>query len=343
MPARDRVSLSGVAVGDFIAYTPFYLEEVPQDKRKPFYVARVLALKETAVQVQTYITGTKGLSILNTSRRVVYKKFLGPQNVQDVAAEDIITTIELTHTHTLKAAAKRKIHLLLDEKVLDAMVPEKTYPSESWDEEVLTARIDDTEPFVKIHWPKNMKYPFEKSNNKCAKCLTPIDLSVCASCRLLRMVDRLNREKDLSTPERTLLQDLKAEIENSLKDVDQGEGAVPKEKPRCPKRTRQRTQSKIIGTLHNVPLSCIKIDELAQNGGTRQRPLSPDRETINCPDAEAKELPRDNELPASIYVQLDTCPGENHTPDAAVPEEPCPEAKESEPVPWYRRYNEVLR
>ena len=112
--------------------------------------------------------------------------------------------------------------------------------------------------------------------------------------------------------------------------------------PRNRNETR-RTDSKIICTLHNVPLSCIKIDELAQNGGTRQRPLSPDRETINCPDAEAKELPRDNELPASIYVQLDTCPGENHAPDAAVPEEPCPEAKESEPVPWYRRYNEVLR
>ena len=123
MRARDRFDLSGVAVGDFIAYTPFYLEEVPQDKRKPFYVARVLALKETAVRVQLYRTGTKGLSMLNTSHRVVYTTFLGPDNVRDVAAERIITTCELTPSKALTAKAKRKIHLLLDEKVLDAMVP----------------------------------------------------------------------------------------------------------------------------------------------------------------------------------------------------------------------------
>ena len=122
MPARDRFDLSGVAVGDFIAYTPFYLEEVPQDKRKPFYVARVLALKETAVRVQLYRTDTKGLSMLNTSHRVVYTYFLGPHHIRDVAAEDIITTCELTiKKDKLTAKSKRKIHLLLDEKVLDAM------------------------------------------------------------------------------------------------------------------------------------------------------------------------------------------------------------------------------
>ena len=125
MPALYRFNLGDVTVDDFIAYTPFYKTNVSWTKRKPFYVGKVIALKDTAVQVQTYITGTKGLSLLNTSRPVKYKTYLGPQNVQDVAAEDIITVCELSPSNALKAASKRKIHLLLDEEVLDAMRPFK--------------------------------------------------------------------------------------------------------------------------------------------------------------------------------------------------------------------------
>ena len=120
MPALYRFSLGDVCVDDFIAYTPYYQSAIPQNMRKPFYVAKVIALKDTAVQVQTYITGTKGLSLLNTSLPVKYKTYQGPNKVQDVAAEDIITVCELTPSNALKASSKRKLLPLLDEKILHA-------------------------------------------------------------------------------------------------------------------------------------------------------------------------------------------------------------------------------
>lgn len=113
-PTANPDVLSDVQVDDFIAYKPFYLSSVPQAKRKPFYVAKVIALREDAVQVQTYATGTRGLAVLDTSTCVKYKRFQGQSPVQDVVAEDIITVCELTPRNALRTRSKKKIRTLLD-------------------------------------------------------------------------------------------------------------------------------------------------------------------------------------------------------------------------------------
>ena len=122
---RQKSLAQAIHVNDFIVYKPFYLASVPADKRKPFYLARVLALNppEGSVQVKTWITGSKGAGLLDTTQNVSYRPYNGGNSVQDVLVADVYHCfVNKTGTFkTLRAAMKRQIQAAIETRALAAL------------------------------------------------------------------------------------------------------------------------------------------------------------------------------------------------------------------------------
>ena len=110
-----------VHVDDHIAYLPFYLPNIPQAKRKPFYIGQVTALypngdddnDEPKVQIQCFHTlSTPPSSLLDINKKSIkYKKYNRNGGLQDVLVKDILVVLDggLPDSGTLTAPFKRDI------------------------------------------------------------------------------------------------------------------------------------------------------------------------------------------------------------------------------------------
>ena len=108
-----------VHVDDTIAYKPFYRDNIPQDKRKPFYIGRVTALypkgdassDEPKVQIQCFQTSGGPKVLLDTSKNVKYRKYNKGGGLQDVLVKDIFVVLKdgLPDSGNLNAFQKRSI------------------------------------------------------------------------------------------------------------------------------------------------------------------------------------------------------------------------------------------
>jgi hypothetical protein len=80
-----------VTVGKFIAYRPFYNDDVPMSMRKSHYVGKVTHVNSDEKKVQISCYHTSDLLPLKKvdHKRTVYKPWRSGSNVQDVKADDI--------------------------------------------------------------------------------------------------------------------------------------------------------------------------------------------------------------------------------------------------------------
>ena len=107
-----------VTVGKFIAYRPFYNDNVPQARRKSHYVGKVTHVNsdEKQVQITCYITSdAKPLKKIN-HKRTMYKPWRSSSSVQDVKVDDILYAFQpdiaarqtqFTFTSTMKDCVLR--------------------------------------------------------------------------------------------------------------------------------------------------------------------------------------------------------------------------------------------
>ena len=88
---RSELLSNSVRVDDFIAYKPFFLPGVPNDRRVPIYVGKVTHLnqEDQQVQVRTFHSSDKQPLEVIFGKRTRYKKWNGPGPYQDVKLEDI--------------------------------------------------------------------------------------------------------------------------------------------------------------------------------------------------------------------------------------------------------------
>ena len=130
-----------VNVDDYISYRPLYNDDVPMDKRKAFYVARVIALrpKSESVQVQTYFTNAKPENLLLTGKTIKYRIYTGrAASIQDVKVADVFTVVKLIKSGVLTSASKGDITTRLSRKVI---VCTRYWPEMQYDAEVRLLRL----------------------------------------------------------------------------------------------------------------------------------------------------------------------------------------------------------
>jgi hypothetical protein len=97
-----------VNVDDYISYRPLYNDDVPMDKRKAFYVARVIALrpKSESVQVQTYFTNAKPENLLLTGKTIKYRIYTGrAASILEVKVADVFTVVKLIYSGVSTSAS----------------------------------------------------------------------------------------------------------------------------------------------------------------------------------------------------------------------------------------------
>ena len=121
--ARHGSLRNTVNVGDYVAYRPFYKDDVPQDNRKPFYVGRVTHtnIPEQTVQIATYNTSTQNPLHRIPGRVVHYKPWRGQNSFQDVEAKDILHVFAVTHGNSQKFTFTAKLKDAMD-KILSTDV-----------------------------------------------------------------------------------------------------------------------------------------------------------------------------------------------------------------------------
>ena len=128
-------------LNDYISYRPLYNDDVPMDKRKAFYVARVIALQPNSesVQVQTYFTNAKPENLLLTGKRIKYRIYTGrAASVQDVKVADVFTVVKLTASGTLTSASKGDVTSMLSRKATKCT---RYWPGMQYDAEVELLRL----------------------------------------------------------------------------------------------------------------------------------------------------------------------------------------------------------
>jgi hypothetical protein len=128
-------------LNDYISYRPLYNDDVPMDKRKAFYVARVIALQPNSesVQVQTYFTNAKPENLLLTGKRIKYRIYTGrAASVQDVKVADVFTVVKLTASGTLASASKGDVTSMLSRKAAKCT---RYWPGMQYDAEVELLRL----------------------------------------------------------------------------------------------------------------------------------------------------------------------------------------------------------
>jgi hypothetical protein len=104
---RGQTLAIELRANDFIAYKPFYLDEVPEDARVPIYVGRITHVNpdEEQVQILAYYCASKEPLVNRIGNRVEYKPWTHSNKFQDVHLADIY------HKFTIEAAKWSKFPL----------------------------------------------------------------------------------------------------------------------------------------------------------------------------------------------------------------------------------------
>jgi len=132
--ARHGSLRNTVNVGDYITYRPFYNDDVPQDKRKAFYVGRVTHTKpaEQIVQIATYMTSAQDPLNRIPGRVVHYRPWRGHNSFQDVEAKNILYVFAVTHgdsqRFTFTAKLKDAMEKILSTDVVNNAVNQLNNP-----------------------------------------------------------------------------------------------------------------------------------------------------------------------------------------------------------------------
>jgi hypothetical protein len=132
--ARHGSLKNTVNINDFIAYRPFYTEDVAQDKRKPFYIGRVTHTvpAEQKVQIKTYWTNRADPLIRTQGRTVQYKPWRARNTIQDVAAKDIMHVFNIEETKwklfTFTSKLKEVMEKILSTDVVNNAVDQINNP-----------------------------------------------------------------------------------------------------------------------------------------------------------------------------------------------------------------------
>ena len=138
-----RVELQGeslanpVQIGNFIAYRPFYTDDISETDRKPIYVGVVTALlfQSNQVQIKCYRTPNKApLSLAANARPPVYSPFRpirGGSGHEDVRGKDIFCILPVEYEGdnlpskvTLTKPMKRQIMKVISAEAIDNAVAE---------------------------------------------------------------------------------------------------------------------------------------------------------------------------------------------------------------------------
>ena len=131
---RDTSLANPVTVDDFIAYRPFYNDQVPKSKRVPQYVGKVshVDADQNRVQIRTYHTPDSTPLQTIAGKSTKYKPWTGQGMYQDVSACDILHVFQpvmdhgkkgkATHSFTFTSAMKECVLKVLAAEQVEAGV-----------------------------------------------------------------------------------------------------------------------------------------------------------------------------------------------------------------------------